>query len=733
MLRLFTCLWLAVLPAFSPIFSQNKVNPDTLRDRTLREISVHAQRETMERLPAADGTYLWSGKKSEVVQLQNLDANVAEKTPRQIFAKIPGVFVYDMDGAGNQTNISTRGLDPHRGWEFNIRADGMVVNSDMYGYPASHFSLPFEAVGRIELVRGTGALQYGAQFGGMLNYVLRTPDTTRRFGAEIVSSAGSNGLFSAFGMVGGRVGKLQYMAFYSQRRSDGWRANADSRYDGEGFSLKFFASKNLALRAELLRSRYRYHIPGPLTDAQFAADPRQSTRTRNWFEPEIWVPSLAADWKIGPKTTLRASVSGLFGERRSVQFDRPATVADLPDPATAGLFAGRQVDVDGFHSLTAELRLLHEYRFFGKKSTLAAGVQGMDNDLHRQQQGKGTAGSDFDLSISTAGWGRDLHFRTKNMAFFAENRLDLTPKLSVSPGLRIESGASEMTGSIAYLPAPEVPNTIRHRFPLFGANAEFRPNAQQTLYAGWSQAYRPVIFKDIIPANFYERADKNLRDAEGYNLELGWRGRAGRFDWDLSAFQLRYNHRVGSLAQFSPTLDTVILWRTNIGDSRTNGLEIFGEYRFPLGGGGRVSASIFTSTAYFDAQYLGDSVRVSASENRSIAGKRVEAVPTWISRNGLTIKAKRLSTTLLYSYTGSSFADALNTEQPSATGAVGRVPAYGLWDLNLAFRSRHLTFRVGVNNLTDVRYFTKRPTFYPGPGVWPSEGRGFVVSVAARV
>jgi Fe(3+) dicitrate transport protein len=28
-----------------------------------------------------------------------------------------------------------------------------------------------ESVERIELVRGTGALQYGAQFGGMLNYV----------------------------------------------------------------------------------------------------------------------------------------------------------------------------------------------------------------------------------------------------------------------------------------------------------------------------------------------------------------------------------------------------------------------------------------------------------------------------------------------------------------------------------------------------------------------------------
>ena len=43
----------------------------------------------------------------------------------------------------------------------------------MYGYPASHYSMPMEAVDHIELVRGTGSLQYGAQFGGMLNYVTK--------------------------------------------------------------------------------------------------------------------------------------------------------------------------------------------------------------------------------------------------------------------------------------------------------------------------------------------------------------------------------------------------------------------------------------------------------------------------------------------------------------------------------------------------------------------------------
>ncbi|MBC7689437.1 MAG: hypothetical protein H7211_14800, partial [Aquabacterium sp.] len=49
-------------------------------------------------LPAVQGTYIFSGKKTEDISLAQIPADVTNKTGRQIFAKIPGVFVYDMDG-----------------------------------------------------------------------------------------------------------------------------------------------------------------------------------------------------------------------------------------------------------------------------------------------------------------------------------------------------------------------------------------------------------------------------------------------------------------------------------------------------------------------------------------------------------------------------------------------------------------------------------------------------------
>ena len=711
------------------IFSEQvaaQVSSDSLQSLWLEAVSVRAQGPTISRLKDQNSPYLWSGKKSEVIRLANTDANIAEKTPRQIFAKVPGVFVYDMDGSGNQTNISTRGLDPHRGWEFNIRADGMLTNSDIYGYPASHFSLPMEAIERIELVRGTGALQYGAQFGGMLNYILKRPDTTRAIGLESIQSVGSFGLLSTYNALGGKVGKLEYSVFYSKRVSNGYRDQANSDYDGQGATLRYYANKNLVLKAQVLRSNYLYRIPGPLTDAMFEANPRQSTRSRNYYTPEIYVPSFSADWNLSSRTKLVWTASGVFGGRRSLQFDRPANVVDAIQPSTLQ-YGGRQVDIDLFNSRTTEMRLLHHYSILGKESSMVLGVQYFNNNMNRQQQGKGSTGTDADFSTDSTGWGRDVFFKSQNIAFSIENKFQINTKWSLSPGARVEIGSSKLSGTTVYAAEKDLANTIEHRFPLFGINTEYLVGKNSRLYAGISQAYRPVLFKDVVPANPYERVNKDLKDAFGWNAEMGWRGTNGGLKWDIGVFALQYNNRIGSLAQFNAELDTVILFRTNVGDSRTYGVEWFTEYSIALGQSFHLN--LFTSTAYFHARYLGDSLRLNGQENKSLKGNHLESVPEIISRNGCTILYKGLSATLLYSYTAETFSDPFNTVMPTASGAVGKVPAYGLLDLNASYRMGKVTVRGSINNLLDKQYFTKRPTIYPGPGVWPSDGRSLVLSV----
>jgi Fe(3+) dicitrate transport protein len=633
-----------------------------------------------------------------------------------------------MDGTGNQINISTRGLDAHRGWEFNIRRNDAITNSDMYGYPASHYSMPMEALEKIQLVRGTGSLQYGAQFGGMLNYITKSADTTKRISFESVNTAGSFGLLSTYNAIGGRIGKIDYYAYVSKRNSAGYRENGRSDANAEAVMIIYRPSKAVSIKAELAHSKYLYQLPGQLTDSMFHADPRQSTRERNYYSPDIYIPSVQLDWKISERTKFTWLTSAVLGRRSSVMFDKPADVIDAINPATLA-YAPRQVDIDNYNSYTSELRLFHSYDFLNGSSALVGGIQLMHNDLHRRQQGKGTTETDYDLTLTEPGWGRDLHFKTKNVALFLENQFNITDQLTISPGIRAEMGKSDLDGSITYYPQDDLPTTIDHEFVLAGVNAQYKFSAYQNLYAGWAQAYRPVVLKDIIPSSIYEQVDKNLEDAQGYNLEAGYRGASKYFRWDVGVFQLRYNNRLGMLSQQDQN-GNFYLFRTNIGNSVTQGMEIFAEYYFPIR---TVTLSVFTSTSWMNARYREASVRVGEN-NVSVSNKKVESVPEWISRNGVNIKFQRASISFLYSYTASSYADALNTETPSANGSVGKVPAYGLLDINSSWRiSDHVMIRVNVNNVMDKQYYTKRPQFYPGPGIWSSDGRSITCTLGFKI
>nr|WP_315201750.1 TonB-dependent receptor [uncultured Flavobacterium sp.] len=714
---------------FSSFISFAQVK-DTLTVKELSPVKIESAstRNSISQLEPIVGTYLFLGKKTEVISISQIDANTTEKIGRQIFAKVPGVFVYDMEG-GNQINISARGLDPHRGWEFNLRKDEVLINSDMYGYPASHYSIPMESVERINLVRGTGSLQYGAQFGGMLNYISKQGDLTKPISFESYNTVGSYNLLSTYNAIGGKIDKFKYYAYFSKRSRDGYRDNEHTDYDAQGVALTYEPTEKLSFRLDYARSNYTYQLPGPLTDAMFHEDPTQATRSRNYFNPTINIPSLTIKWDVAKYTKLQFISSAVIGIRNSVLFDKVATIKDIIDPNTLQ-YNNRQVDVDHFNSYTQELRLLQQYKLGKQISSVVTGVQLMNNNMHRTQLGKGTTGTDFDLTLVDPAWGRDMHFKTNNVALFAENNFVLLQNLSVNLGARIEIGKSDMTGLIVYYPENEIPVTIKHSFPLLGANFSYKPTGFSDIYGGISQTYRPMLFKDLVPSSTYEKIDSNLQDSEGYNAELGFRGKYKFVQWDITGFLLQYNNRFGSLALTNPD-GSFYTYKTNIGNSLTKGIELFLQGNWSLNNKSQIT--IFTSSSLMDGSYTSGNIK-SGTSNIDIKGNRIESVPNVISRNGVTYQFLKLSVTAQFSYTAESYADALNTEIPTATGAVGLVPSYAIFDLFADYKiSKNLELKASINNVTDEQYFTKRPMFYPGPGVWPSDGRNASFSVIIRL
>ncbi|MEO8760225.1 MAG: TonB-dependent receptor plug domain-containing protein, partial [Bacteroidia bacterium] len=113
---------------------------------------------------------IYSGKKNEVVVLDSLDANTAQNNPRQVLGRVPGSNYSETEGAGFPSNgIGFRGLKPTQSIETNTRQNGYNITADLYGYPESYYLPPLEAVNRIEVTRGASSLQFGPQFGGVIN------------------------------------------------------------------------------------------------------------------------------------------------------------------------------------------------------------------------------------------------------------------------------------------------------------------------------------------------------------------------------------------------------------------------------------------------------------------------------------------------------------------------------------------------------------------------------------
>ncbi|WP_332913769.1 TonB-dependent receptor plug domain-containing protein [Algoriphagus boritolerans] len=174
-----------------------------------------------EKLAEVEDFRINAGKKNEVIRIRDIDANLAMNNSRQIFGRTPGISIWENDGSGIQLGVASRGLSPNRSWEFNVRMNGYDITPDPMGYPEAYFTPPMEVVEKIEIIRGASSLQFGPQFGGLMNFVLRKPDQSTRFTVETINTLGNNGLFSTFNYIGGTEGKFSYTAYY-QKKSGKW-------------------------------------------------------------------------------------------------------------------------------------------------------------------------------------------------------------------------------------------------------------------------------------------------------------------------------------------------------------------------------------------------------------------------------------------------------------------------------------------------------------------------------
>jgi Fe(3+) dicitrate transport protein len=704
-------------------------NGDTTKTTLLNELIIHEQKNIggIERMPEIKDNVIYAGKKSEVIILDKINADLSINNTRQIFSKVPGLNIWENDGSGIQTNISTRGLSANRSWEFNVRQNGYDISSEAFGYPESYYTPPTESLSKIEIVRGASSLQYGTQFGGLLNYEIKKGHATKKLSVEEQVTFGSYGLANFYSAIGGTIKKLNYYVFLHDRQADGWRQN--SRYNTRTFfvSANYQFTKKLNIAFEYTNMENSSQQPGGLTDIQLKTNSPLSNRARNWIGTPWNVAALTIKYDISPKVSLIIKTFTSMSERNSVGNLSAINIIDSINPLTLA-YNLRRVDRDFYQNIGTEARLSYKYKLFKQSHTLASGVRAYAGNTQRKQKGTGNSGSDFDITLTNNQYVTNLKFNTNNYAFFAENIFQITNKFKVIPGVRFENIYNKIEGTINSNTSSIVPQTSYRNILLAGIGSEYLISTKTNIYANISQAYRPVTFSEFTPSNADEIIDPNLKDAKGLNADFGYRGMVKNFlNFDVGMFYLNYDNRVGTILQNGAN------FKTNIGQSVSQGIESFIEINpfkiwneNPKWG----SISLFTSNSFIDAKYVNSK---ETDPTKSYNGKQVENAPRNINRMGLTYTYKTFTSTFLYSSSSEIYTDALNTELPNTTYQIGKIEGYKVMDLSCAYVFlKNCNIKSGVNNLADEAYATRRSNGYPGPGLLPGNGRTFYLSFGVK-
>lgn len=679
---------------------------------------------------------IYEGRKTELVRVEALTANLATNNARQVFARVAGLNIWESDGAGLQLGVGGRGLSPNRTSNFNTRQNGYDMSADALGYPESYYTPPMEALSRIEVVRGAASLQYGTQFGGMLNFVIRQPGGDRLVRYEGRHTVGSFGFKNTFNSIGGQTadGKAGYYAFYQRKKGDGWRPFSRFALDNAYVDLHVQANERLTLDFEYTVMRYTSRQPGGLTDAQFEQDARQALRERNWFQVNWNLGLFGVEYAFSDYTRLSSRTFGLLASRESLGNLAPANVIDFGK--------NRDLITGEFRNIGNETRLLHRYQTGMLEHTLLVGTR-LYRGLSSARQGDATDGSgpDFYFLNPDDVEKSDYRFPNYNAAVFVENIFRLSPRLSLTPGLRYEYIQTKASGYYRQRVFDFAGNVVaekrederlaRSRELLlggFGLGYQMRGGAE--LYANATQNYRAINFTDLRIDNPNGRVDPDIKDERGFTADLGYRFRRGAWLYaDITAFYLSYQDRIGLLLRADqPPLYNDYRLRTNIGDARNVGIESFVEldmWRLIAPSDTQNRLVCFVNAAWIDARY-------TRTLDKSAENRQVEYVAPITLRTGISWMRGPLRFACNWAYTAAHFTDATNARR-TASGVNGLIPAYTVADLSGSYSWRFLRLEASCNNLFDTRYYTRRAEAYPGPGIIPADSRAVFVTLAVRI
>ena len=705
----------------------------------LSEVVISAKKRKvfqLSRLKDFEKTAIYAGKKTEVILVEQSMANLASNNARQIYSQIPGLNIYQNDDAGLQLHIGGRGLDPNRTSNFNTRQNNYDISADVLGYPESYYTPPSEAIDEIQIVRGAASLQYDTQFGGLVNFKLKSSTTYKPIEIITRNTFGTNNLYTNFSIVSGNINDFKYITFFNFKSGDGFRPN--SNFDSSNFFFSLSRKvKDLEVSFEITYLDYLAQQPGGLSDEMFLQNPFQSNRARNWFELNWFLYNTKVDYKFSDNSNFNFNFFGLKAQRNALGF-RSNRVSQIDSGGERDLIKG------DFQNFGFETRWLKKYKVSKYNSVFLVGNKFYkSNNTSQQGPGSNLSGPEFNFRLDeypNYSLQSNYNYPNENISFFTENIFYLNDKFSITPGARYEYIKTATDGFYKKINTDAAGNVIQNlsiesaesrkrNFTLFGLGFSYKRSEKIEYYANISQNYRSVTFADISIINPAFSINPNITDEKGFTADFGLRGNVDKIiSFDLSFFNLSYQDRIG-FVQRAYRDGSVKSERGNVGDANILGVESLIDVNLKEFSGinnNNYLFNVFLNTSFIDSEYV-------KSEEPGVTGKKVEFIPNSNIKIGLRFGYKNFLFSTQYTFLSSQYTDSSNAVAGNLSGVIGLIPSYEIVDISSSFLVGRFKFELGINNLLDKAYYTRRATGYPGPGIITSPNRNIYFTTQFKI
>lgn len=597
--------------------------------------------------------------------------------------RIAGINTKTEEETAVVSNIGLRGLSASEAKSLLLEdgvpvAPGLLIGNDRY------FNPRIQRVERIEVLKGSSSLRYGpSTIGGVVNFVTKTPAE----GLLVSARAASFGTRELMLETGASIldGKAFAGVVATHARGDGFMGNGYEMNDVMAKAgLTLGDRHSLGLKVSWYKNDANISYRGLLL-GEFQSGARNNPAPDDWYLTDRTAIDLNHRFKLSDRVTL-TSVAYWSHLRRD--YWRYGVDTDASNSTGRWVYTNALTGNNrSFDRYGIDTRLKVDHELFGLSNSAEIGVRGFyeesDDRRIRATREQDRAGLNDRHIVDSA----------NNIAVHLHNRIELSSRLALTPGVRLERYEQNRR---VLTQADETAQT---------SNVEFLPGVGTTYWLTDSAQLYGGIYRAFSPASngvaLDGLTDQLLEAERSTNYEVGIRGILNALDYELALFRMDFQNQVVT-GNSDPRLS-----RSNAGATLHQGAELSVGYRLTqeLGLSGNVTW-----------------VPVSRFETGPNEGNRIPYAPRVLVNIALDYRQGPLRASALVHHRGSQFGDETNLRQipTDAAGGIwgGLMPSYTLLDLTAEWQGpASFTVFGGAKNLADKRYITGlRQGIYVGPG-----------------